>query len=276
MAWEILSKTNPSVPHVSVPTFIAEMKDIPGLVKGFGETLLKRAANGYISWRWALKPMISDLRKLFRFVKAVDDRVTWLMKLRAGQTLRRRVQLGVTVIVDAPQLKVVQSEGCSIYGRFTSSYARKAWGSAQWKLLPDSILPELGYGPLEKKATLLTFGLTSHEALAATWELMPWSWLVDWFAGVGDIIAATNNSVGCTWQNVCYMRRSEAILSCVYDPVLSQAFALAGLKNQSYKYAMIRKERFVVSPVLPLPVPRLPILTSGQWSILAALAAQRL
>lgn len=277
LAWKILAETNPSVPHLSIPTALGELKDLPSLVKGMGDTLLKRVANGYISWRWAIRPMINDLRKLLNFQKAVDDRITMLMRLRSGATLRRRVQLGTSEILDNPQVDLlVHSEGCTVKGTFRAAFRKKEWGSAQWKLLPDSLLPQLGYGPLSEMAWKQTLGITDAESLATAWELTPWSWLVDWFGNVGDVISATNNSVGCTWQRVCYMRTLEAIRTCVYNIGASNAFAIAGLKNQGYYLRMLRKERYVVFPVLPLPVPQLPILTSGQWSILAALAAQRL
>jgi hypothetical protein len=263
---------------VSVPTFVGELKDLPGLVKGYGDNLLKNVANGYLSWRWAIKPMINDLRKLLNFTKAVDDRVRWLMKLRSGETLRRRVNLGTVTVMATPNLNLlVHSEGCTIRGDFQVRYDKKSWGTAQWKLLPDSLLPTLGYGPLEGMAQRLALGFTDHEALATAWELAPWSWLTDWFSNVGDVIAATNNSVGCTWSDVCYMQTLEATRSCVFKPSpASNQFALDGLSGRNYFLRMLRKERYVVFPVLPLPVPQLPILTNGQWSILAALAAQRL
>jgi hypothetical protein len=275
MAWEILSKTNPSRPHVSVPTFVGELKDLPGLVKGYGKGLLKAAANGYISWRWAVKPMISDLRKLINFTKAVDDRTMMLMKLRAGETLRKRVKLGTVHGSLATALLTVESKsGGGLSGLFKAYHTSTAWGTAQWKLLPDSQLPKLGYGPLKQLAKELTFGFTSHELLATAWELTPWSWLTDWFANVGDVIAATNNTVGCTWSDICYMRTSESnteVLEFTGDP-----WMLQGLNNQNYILTQKRKERYVCSPSLPFPFPKLPILTNGQWSILAALAAQRL
>lgn len=275
-AWEILAKTNPSRPHVSVPTFIAEMKDLPGLIMNSGAGLLKAVAQGYLSWRWALKPMMSDLRKLWQFQRAVDQRTTWLMKLRAGQTLRHRTELGVTNHADAPLVnQTVHSEGCGVSGTFQTSYSMKEWATAQWKLLPDSVLPQLGYEPLRKKAIALTFGITDHEMLATAWELTPWSWLADWFGNTGDLIAATNNSVGCTWSNICYMRHSTATRNCEYNIAGSNGFAIAGLRGQKYNLRMTRKERYVCVPILPAPFPQLPILTSGQWSILAALATQR-
>lgn len=276
VAWEILAKTNPSAPHVSVPTFVGELKDLPGLVRGYGRNLLKNVSNGYLSWRWAVKPMIGDLRKLFHFVKAVDDRTTTLMRLRDGATLRKRCSLGTTDgNCDSPATYYMESrlEG----GLDAKAYATKhskAWGSCSWKLLPDSELPTLGYGRLRELAKDLTFGITSHEALATAWELTPWSWLADWFSNVGDLIAATNNSVGCTWKDICYMRTAFTDVK-VYDWT-GDPWMLEAIRSQTYIVQWIRKERYVVSPSVPFPIPQLPILTNGQWSILAALAAQRL
>jgi hypothetical protein len=252
------------------------LKDLPSLVKGYGKGLLKSISNGYLSWRWAIKPMIGDLRKLLRFQKAVNERLTWLYRLRAGETLRRRVDLGVTSINDSAQSVFIDTTGCWITGTSELRYVRKAWGSAQWKLLPDSVLPQVGSRELNQLAWKTTFGITSHEALATAWELTPWSWLADWFGNVGDVIAATNNSVGCTWGHVCYMRTLNARRVVKYNTTQSDADQLAALNGQEYYALTVRKERYVVAPVLPLPVPQLPILTNGQWSILAALAAQRL
>jgi hypothetical protein len=281
-AWEILSKTNPSAAHVSIPTFVGELKDLPGLVKGYGEGLIRAVANGYLSWRWAIKPMISDLQKLYRFQKAVDDRIQMLRKLRDGATLRRRVELG-TQNADSVQLnQLVHSQGVTVRADIHLHYSRKRWGTAQWKLKPTTVLPERG-AILDvpqhlltelKRAERLTFGLTEYEFLATAWELTPWSWLIDWFSNTGDIIAACNNTVDCTYHNVCVMQHSEAIRTFLYTTG-SHPFAIPCLKQQDYYQRMERKERFVCSPILPVPIPQLPMLTSGQWSILAALAAQR-
>jgi hypothetical protein len=259
-----------------VPTFVGELRDLPGLVKGMGDKLLKRVANGYLSWRWAIRPMLNDLRKLVNFVKAVDDRTKMLMRLRDGATLKKRCSLGnEDGRVDDPRVYIMESRfGGGLEAKAYTTKSVKAWGSCSWKLLPDSVLPTLGYGPLEELAKDLTFGLTSYEYLATTWELTPWSWLADWFANTGDIIAATNNTVGCTWKDICYMRTVLTDVK-VYDWT-GDPWMLAGLGDQTYIVRWIRKERYVCFPAVPFPFPKLPILTNGQWSILAALAAQRL
>lgn len=290
-AWKILAETNPSVPHVGTPAFIGELKDLPSLVKGWGDALLERSsritrtlggnaanavklgAQGNLSWRWVVRPMISDLRKLIGFVEAVDRRFHELYRLRDGRTLRRRCHLGTSKHSTTPvNNHLFHSFRATLRGKLYFHYTSEVWGTAQWRLMPDSEIPQLGYDPLKYLARRLTFGITSHEALATAWELTPWSWLIDWFSNVGDIIAATNNSLGCTWSKVCLMRRMYSYIHAKIDPAQSSTWLKT---NSDYVVRFERKERFPVFPVIPVPLPYLPIIDGGKLSILASLAALR-
>lgn len=308
MAWEILSKTNPSKPHVSVPTAIGELKDLPDLVRGYGDDILRKLklgtyrglrsaklnaaairfvkanagrsapklAGDYLAWRFAVRPMISDLLKLCRFMKAVDYRVNELMRLRTGRPIRKRCRISEShgTRIDNPWNYIVESRvggGCNMV--LWAEHEHVAWGTCTWKLQDGSQLPYMGYGEIEHFARQLAAGYTWHEALATAWALCPWSWFADWFANTGDIIAATNNSVGLTWGDICYMRESSTDVKT--GAVTGDPWILAGLSTPRYSLTWTRKERYVCAPVVPFPFPKLPLLTQGQWSILAALAAQK-
>lgn len=301
-AWEILGKTNPNVPHVSVPQMVGELNELPSLFTGwgfkhwpgpgglgpfmkrwglrglprlvgsYGYDLLKQVAKGHLSWRWAARPMISDLSKLLKFSKAIDDRIIYLMRLRDGKSLRRRCHLGKTTAKPAPSYVILHSEGAVLKGWRQLTYTSEVWGTAHWKVDPASNLPSLGYGPLKDIARRLTFGITSHEALSAAWELTPWSWLVDWFTDVGDVIAATNNSVPLTWSKVCLMRTRLGKSTYTLDKAASATWpTFKGWYVEDYS----RKERQIVFPVTPVPIPYLPLFNWGKSSILASLAALR-
>jgi len=273
-AWRILAETNPSLPHVSVPTAIGELKDLPGLIKGWGDNLLKTVARANLTWRWALRPMISDLRKLWEFQKAVDKRLIDLLRLREGRTLRRRCHLGKSEFTTAKQNSFLfqSGNGATSRGTLFTTYTEEVWGTAQYHIEPDSDLPQMGGAALDNLAKRLTFGFTSHEALATAWELTPWSWLVDWFSNVGDVIAASNNSIGLQWSKICLMRRMFTNTHAKPDPAQTTSWCIV---NNDYHLVHERKERFPCFPVIPVPLPSLPILTNGQWSILASLAVLR-
>jgi hypothetical protein len=268
-AWEILSKANPNVPHVSVPTFLGELKDLPGLVKGWGESLLRDIAKGYLSWRWAVKPMIGDIRRLANFQEATDRRLDWLKKLRDGGGLRRKVRLSSqSGATGWSSEQTIHSNGGLVKAKWREHHSCRRWGSVRFKVAPGTSLPPTAEG-LAALAKRLTFGITSHEALATLWELTPWSWFVDWFLGVGDTIAALNNTVPLTTSHLCFMRHSTVKREWQVT-TLPAVWTLD--RSPSGEHEL--KERFVVAPTLPFSL-SLPLLDGGKWSILAALAALR-
>lgn len=268
LAWEILAKTNPSVPEVNIPAFIGEMKDIPDLVKDWGRSLLRDAARSHLTWRWAIKPLANDLAKLYNFQRSVNSRMQELYALRDGRTLRRRCDL-----VKASS-RISTTPVCHGIRFFLQCLREvvmttRSWGTAEWKLMPDSQLPTLGYAPLEGLAKSSALGLNSYGLLEAAWELTPWSWLADWFSNIGTCIDASNNALGLTFGRISLMRTSTSKSSYtnVSGPIPSQ-YTLSGW----YEEEMVRKERFPVFPVIPVPLPTLPLLTGKQLSILGALA----
>jgi hypothetical protein len=275
LAWSILAGTNPNVPHVSVPTAIGELKDLPSLIKVRGDGLLRKIAQGHLSWRWGLRPMLSDLRKLCNFARAFDNRLMELYSLRDGRIMRRRCHLGKEKALTTNETNhwFHAGFGVLLQGPLQYHYTKEVWGTAQWKLAPDSVLPELGFGPLKNLANRLNYGITSHEALATAWELTPWSWLVDWFSNIGDVIAATNNSVSLHWQKICVMRHLVQTIDAKVDRSISTPWVTL---DSDYVLWYERKERYPCTPFLPFPYPQLPIIDGGKMSILASLAALRL
>jgi hypothetical protein len=271
-AWEILARTNPSSSHVNIPAALGELKDLPSLVKGWGDGLLKAAAKGNLSWRWAVKPMISDVRKLCKFADAANQRLAQLRKLRDGETIKKRCYLRTGDVATGPTRELVHSEGASLYAfrRVTSHH--QTWGSAEWKLLPGSNLPKLSDADLNRFNKRVALGITGHGGLEAAWELTPWSWLIDWFSNVGTMLQATNNSVGCTWGRICVMRTSESRTTYDFDPVGSSTWPVfQGWYNLRHQ----RKQRWPTAPLIPFPLPSLAVLDAGKWSILLSLAALR-
>ncbi len=272
LAWRILAVTNPSRASVNVLAMIAEFRDLPRLVQGWGQGYLKTAANANLSWRFGVAPMLGDIRKLLDFTEAVEKRLKQLRRLRDGKTLKTRCYLGTgKEIVDHGQV-LLHSHGSLIYANASTTHSYEMWGTAEWKLLDSSDLPEMDDAEMRNFARRTLTGVTSYGALEAAWELTPWSWLVDWFSNTGDLLAASQNSVGCTWGRLCVMRHSRSVRTYDKETLIKPAWV-----NLDGWFTLIgeRKERYPVFPVVPIPLPRLPILTNGQLSILLSLAALR-
>lgn len=312
-AWKILAETNPQTPHVSVPSFVGELKDIPGTIRGLGGDLLMRTmrslkgsdpwikrvrdaaihaaedffgkpgsnrvkkylhniAAGHLSWRWAIKPLIGDLRAMTEFAKASNERLKWLKRLRDGKTMRKRCSLGSYRKSSGRQSRFLHSFHYGLNGWAQTVYTARVWGSAEWKILPDSPIFSMDDEELKYFSRQLAAGFTSHELLASAWELCPWSWFVDWFSNCGEMIAATNNSVGMTYGRICVMRQSKSSLVVELDKKTSNSWCTL---NGYWASEFERKDRHPVLPLLPFPLPRLALLDQSKWSILAALTILR-
>lgn len=267
---ELLADTNPNKPDVSLPTFFGEMKDLPSLVRDWGGDLLKKVAKGYLSWRWAIRPMMSDVRKLLTFQDSVERRFEELRRLRDGEGIRKRKTLDsghVETSWTSPF--VINSNYITVYAKSRLIHHKRVWGSVCYKVAPDFVLPESN-DELRRLAKRLTYGITSHELLSTAWELLPWSWLIDWFSTIGDTITALNNTVPLVRSRSCVMRTISS----------EKLFEITNLPNASFSFTgrpwgkRIRKERYVINPILPFSL-SLPLLDSGKWSVLASLAALR-
>lgn len=271
-AWDILAKTNPSSPHVNMLAFVGELKDLPSLVRDWGRDLLRKVAKGYISWRWAVKPMIGDVEKLCTFVESSNRRFLELRQLRDKKVLRRKVMLSSDQSSSKPTRVLLHSEGAMIYGWRTNVYTRKVWGTANWKVRSDSDIVNMDDKDLIRFTRRTMHGINSIGALEAAWELTPWSWFIDWFSNVGTMISATNNAVGCSWHRLALMLTSTTEVRFEIKPAENPAWVTL---DGQFEWKFRRKERYPVFPVIPVPLPYLPILTGGKLSILAALAALR-
>lgn len=273
LAWDVLAKTNPSGSQVNLPAFIGELKDLPSLVKQAGQGILRTLASANLSWRFGFAPMLSDIRKMCKFVEASEQKFNELRKLRDHKALRKRVDLGYEQVVGTPYSAILHSQGASITGMRTDIYTRKAWATAEWKLVPGTDIPEATDAELLKLARRLTTGITTYGAAKTAWELLPWSWMADWFGNTQQFIEAHDNSVPCTWGRICYMATTKGV---AHIQITSGPPAGVTLSGGDIRIWVTRKRRQPMVPISPIPLPKLPILDNGKWSILASLAALRL
>lgn len=322
LAWQSLAATNPNVAHASLPTYWAELKDLPLLWRSWGNdalahadklwkevgesglrtdkafmrraralaehevTIAERAQlNNLLSfpgkaniwYRWGWRPLVNDILKMFSFQDAVLQRLTWLSRLQTGKrVLKRRATIRNSTDFDTPTTVQLKSVGANIQGRRTCIYTEKVWCTVKWKLLSDVVIPGVGldFDPLWVKAHQLTFGLTTQDALAALWQIMPWSWFVDWFLHVSTIIDATNNTIPVTSGDICVMRHTNA--TARVEQLTSSPDAGWCKPTGFHVCSEDRKQRLVVSPILPFAPSMMPVFTTGQWSILGSLAFIRL
>jgi hypothetical protein len=292
IGWDLLAKTNVSQAHVDVPSFIGEglegafqlgwlsleqlnagrsnpLSAIPELVRASVKRALVAAAAYHLTDRWLIRPFVRDVRSMLSFMEACEKRHKVLTNLIADKSVRRKAGLGngSNIVLD-DEVFLHSSNGAVIKARRIVTHTFTMWGSVKWKLVGDGGIPFLA--PERKKFVgRLLAGLNRSGDLAALWELTPWSWFIDWFAGLGTVIQATNNTVQMTWSENCLMRRSRSDTRFeLIDGSWQDWCTISGMPVEIHE----RKERYLCAPVLPFIPSWQPLVGTKAWSVLASLA----
>lgn len=310
--------SNPSRHDIKLPAFVAELRDLPKMLRFAGRILnatavprdmilnylltasglrgnqhrralsasdvrsligarihldqqgglsaVKAVAAANLAWQFGWKPLIGDVSKMVGFTAAFEKRKAEINRLYSGRGLKRKItlqdeyntstQVGVTL---HSVLGVCNSD-------VTTQNRTRIWTSVRWK--PKAALSTK---PADWQIAQNMLGLDVHGVLSSAWEILPWSWAIDWFSNIGDFLEISSNSMNATgYVNVMRTQwRSASYPGGTY--VFSN-----GVKTISaYKSITETKTRKPGLPDLTALSVRLPILGDGQLSILASISMLR-
>lgn len=272
-ATELMKRTNPSRPEVMLPVSIVELRELPALVRHLGRQLRpngrprnvpRSLAEANLTWQFGWAPLIGDVNKLIQFSDITDSRVKELKKLTTSTGLRRRVKLGQGVTSQKTPSVTIQSVGTTYTAQVEKITSYLQWGTIRWK--SDNLLGASD-AKLKSLARRAVLGLgTDMSSIASNlWELIPWSWLIDYYANVGDYLQAHNNTVPSYPTGICVMTTMNT--TTIFKPN-SHSWLSGGDATISY----ITKDRDIRSAALAAGIP---FLSGRQMSILGSLAVVR-
>lgn len=178
-------RANPSRPSVSLPVTIGELRDLPRMLLSKSRRKYK-SSNSVIESQFGWEPMISDITKLFALPEAIEKNINTIKALQdRPQTRRRSIEGGQASML---------SSATSLTGMY---------GSVHYELNVQTMVDHIvttRWEPTDFTKSLQTneevahaamvaaLGLYPGQMIAAAWDLLPWSWLIDWFSNLGDIL----------------------------------------------------------------------------------------
>jgi len=210
-AVKLLKETNPSRPLVSLPAFVGELRDLPGSIKRKG--LRSLAHTDTLGIRFGMLPLISDILKMLNISEAVDKRSIELqnLKRKGGARVKRTLERKRAQTVD-----VFSDFDGRLSGSISCVTTQKIWGTCHW--IPDrdtldSYVPgrQISRGAIKR----LLLGIHESKDLVAygrdAWELIPWSWLADWYGNFGDWYDANSGGNLADASQIFIMSKSETV-----------------------------------------------------------------
>lgn len=276
-----VANTNLSAPKVQTAALLAEMRDLPGLFKSVGANMSKYGANEYLKFQYGWRPLVSDLRKLITTLDKVDNQLKGLNRLNKVGVLRRRYEPpGATeTIRDFKTIELttdlIPAGGGALAISVSTEMLVRRWAVTEWTAVsPSNLLPSIGKSQLDK-VRFAAFGANIDGP--TMWQIMPWSWLIDWSTNMSEYISSQNNVVGAKCDNVILMKTTELISTAYPVPYYDFSDGTHSMTSSPGRKRTILKERILdIEPAAVQTGEYRSILgDSFKVSILGALAIQR-
>jgi len=168
----------------------------------YARELSKIAAGSWLEYSFGWVPLLYDIngaKEAYDDLFEIDRHVRISggghdSKLIASSTVSNPLTLGGAGIFFLRNQKIISHETIRYRGGVRAQAATTAWDRAA------------------------RFGFTPSEFIPTAWELLPWSFLVDYFVNIGDIInAAVVDRTNVTWVNRSWVKKAEKIQSCDID-----------------------------------------------------------
>ena len=258
-----IADSHPVSPPVSIPNFLYELKDLPGMIRhaisrasaledaakstsgrnGLASVAKymenpKNPAEDWLNFHFGWSPLIGDLFALTGVARYLQQRLRWLNT--KAQRISRERQLGefssTTSVVNA-----AYDSNLGIYCNYTEYNKSRSWVVSHWK-----------HSPVVSKALLENQFLTAMIAagfdapISSIWNAVPFTWLTDWFVDIGSIITIRENRSGITFLNASMMTQRDRTL--VLHPKVPSGWPF---KTNVMQCEAVHKNRVPVAPSTP-------------------------
>lgn len=225
-------------------------------------SLKKIAADTWLEHAFGWVPFFSDIAA----AKALYDRVGSSEKMVDVVAGAKQTQRLVTAV---PNTYLI-SDYCHI------SRNPREWEETHYKIKGQILQRAV----TNTQSVIDAAGFTPDQFIPTAWELLPWSFLVDYFTNIGDVLSYNHSAFsGLAWVTVGYatdLVREEAHVPNIQKTaqVLSTRYRGAGGKPGYAKKTIRIFSRTGVLPSMSIPMFefQLPELLNQQLNILALLA----
>lgn len=212
----------PVKPVVGLGQAVAELRDIKGLVfqklrffKGAIQRFIeasRKAGGWYLAVQFGWRPMVSDLLSLLDSVRRLDRQIAELRD-KNGKYQRK----SGTLFDTTDYTHTVASGGVvpwSVTNPVTEIYQTvndRAWFKGVFRYYIPG-LDDPRWGNFNATRELWDLSITPE----LLWQLMPWSWLIDWASNVGSVISNLQSQIAdqvvARYAYVMHRRRTRTFL----------------------------------------------------------------
>lgn len=283
LKFRLLAHTNPARPEILLPNVAYEMRDLPDMIRQGGRiahairnrkswknlirprTAVRDVAVANLAIQFGWLPFLSDLVKLTQFQTSMDRTKDKFAKLSKGKGLRAGMRLDDQTKQSTGSRTIWSIGGLVITVPTFTTETLQQWGVARWKPQKSFTFPQS-----DLEFTRRTLGLTPDSITLNVWESLPWSWLIDYFSNVGNVLGAQNHVVAVPISGSIMTRYTTTVYHNNYSGGKHSA---SGGVAKGWTNSRVPLHAIDTGPAAILG--RIPVLSGSQLSVLGSLAVAR-
>lgn len=274
LANNALARTNPSRAHVDVPVMVLELPEILSLIKELGGNLIRKIGQANLNLQFGVLPLVDDLAKIVDFQDQFGRRAQQLERLQGSGGYRRTVDQGTFTGRNPTLSKTIQSEGGAVINKICTAMTTEICRShVRW--FPPGDFKTLSAKSRSLLAHRIMHGFTRkgwpNIDMLTLWEIIPWSFLIDYAFDISGFFRATRNIIQCQTVGAIVMRETKTTW---FIPRSTHTY-LPGNWKLSVGEGEVKRSTKTRKLVGATPFAGMPFLTSNQMGIVASLAVTR-
>lgn len=197
------NRMKPAKPTMSLGVFLGEARDLPRLLQA-RLAGIKSISDVYLAAQFGWRPLLNDILDMLNFVERGQKQIEFILN-NIGKPLWRSYSIPTSVIEEDLYSSVGNTEcwstptwgytyfgGSPDYSRYSNRLSLKlttdVWATGVFVYYFNN-------GRIPERSELIgsLLGLKLTPSLA--WELIPWSWLIDWYSNLGEVLSNLSNEV---------------------------------------------------------------------------------
>jgi hypothetical protein len=181
-----VKKSLPDIPEFSLFRFVGELRE--GLPKVPLATLakerkLRNIGGEYLNYQFGIAPLLSDLQKFYEQLQNPKLRAAIDKHLDAEFRVRKVLENDRTITKRSMTFGEKAAAPAGGDGYIESITSRKIWSSCSFAYYQIKELDRL-----LRDLDNMTGGLGVMPTAIDLWNLIPWSWLIDWFTNFNHVV----------------------------------------------------------------------------------------
>lgn len=194
-AFELASQRPGSMPlPLQMLHRLSHFRALPKRLWRDPRAVISTLGSEYLNFRFGWENLLRDIRDMYNTYRRMERALAQLERDN-GRGVRRRSELSNSTTTTSSVIYDGTLVGQAFYPgppRSASGRSRliketisteRVWSSARFRYW----VPDIGSSEWTGRATRVLFG--ANPTPASLWEVLPWSWLVDYFSNVGDVLS---------------------------------------------------------------------------------------